>query len=544
MSNLFARFDREIPDRILTEQELRRQLTASQSNRENMENFLQVAHNKPFWLWGQKHHETHKFCKDCGSRYPENTPFCECAKFTVIEDGKEIVRHHETLRYNDELILGQRECCFNHLIGLPIKPRKDFNTGAVTPDTMPIFNWQEEIYKTFRSGQDYLYIKTTGMGWTELKLRDIACECSTSYKWSKAQIPIILGPKELLAILLINRFKELFPFVIPTDMKTAVVNGCWIHTFASDNIGTIRSLKNVIEVVIDEFDHFQTGEMDVVLTAIFRYIAKSGSVIRAASTPNRPGGFCETLERKPGKFKIIKIHWTKVYGTIFTEREIQEQKKAPGFEQEYGLQYLGGHGNWFSPELIDDAINPDYKYQVPVREAITLMGVDTGYTEGSKFAIIICSTFNYKIHVMYAKQFENPQGKNMVAEIKNQRLKYEVDKIMVDGSDPAFIYDLKEELKEYPTDYHLVDKEEYRHMIVEPVTFTKQQYEYLVHDKRIFEDRGISIHPDFNDLIIGLRSAYVEVDEFIKEKSVNNDLVDALSIALRRFKPKTITVRQ
>lgn len=89
----------------------------------------------------------------------------------------------------------------------------------------------------------------------------------------------------------------------------------------------------------------------------------------------------------------------------------------------------------------------------------------------------------------------------------------------MDGSDPVFIYSLKERLREYPVDYHSVPKEKY--VIVDPVPFTKQQYEFLVHDKQVLENKAIRIHKKFQDLIIALSSAYMEGKTFVKDKSAN-----------------------
>jgi hypothetical protein len=120
-------------------------------------------------------------------------------------------------------------------------------------------------------------------------------------------------------------------------------------------------------------------------------------------------------------------------------------------------------------------------------------------------------------------------------------MKYMVDKICVDGSDPSFIYTLKERLREWPIDYHSVPKEQYVNMIVEPVPFTKQQYEFLIHDKEILENNALKIHPKLQDLLVGLKSAYMEGTIFVKEKSPNNDLLDALSLCLSKFKSKTVS---
>ena len=43
-------------------------------------------------------------------------------------------------------------------------------------------------------------------------------------------------------------------------------------------------------------------------------------------------------------------------GKIYTQEEIDKAKLSPGFEREYGCQYLGLVGNVFSPLQIDKAI--------------------------------------------------------------------------------------------------------------------------------------------------------------------------------------------
>ena len=69
----------------------------------------------------------------------------------------------------------------------------------------------------------------------------------------------------------------------------------------------------------------------------------------------------------------------------------------------------------------------------------------------------------------------------------------------------------------------------------------KQQYEFLVHDKAILENKALKIHPKFQDLVIAMKSAYIEGIIFVKEKSANNDLLDALSECLFKFKARSIS---
>jgi hypothetical protein len=43
-------------------------------------------------------------------------------------------------------------------------------------------------------------------------------------------------------------------------------------------------------------------------------------------------------------------------GKIYTQEEIDKAMQSPGFEREYGLQYLGLEGDIFSPLQIERAV--------------------------------------------------------------------------------------------------------------------------------------------------------------------------------------------
>lgn len=59
------------------------------------------------------------------------------------------------------------------------------------------------------------------------------------------------------------------------------------------------------------------------------------------------------------------------------------------------------------------------------------------------------------------------------------------------------------------------------------------------------ENNALKIHPKFQDLITLIKSAYVEGTIFVKERSVNNDLLDATSLCLSKFKSRTVgTINQ
>lgn len=364
---------------------------------------------------------------------------------------------------------------------------------------------------------------------------------------SESQMCIVTGPRIDLAITLIDRMKKLFyqfekKITFETKETVIELNGIRIEAFPAHHLDAMRGLPNVSFILLDEADFFPPGQQQDARDVSERYIAKSNPHIVMVSTPNAPGGLFERIEfEEECLYKRIFLDYSYGLGKIYTKEEIEKAKTSPSFEREYNLKYLGNIGNLFDIQDIEAAITSEEEYNPDIgnREAITIMGIDTGWAS-SYFGIVIVSWFDHKIYVMYATQFKNPQLTGMINLVTDLRMKYYVDKICVDGSDPSFIYALKERLGEYPVDYHLVDKEQYRNMIAEPTPFTKHQYEFLVHDKAILENKALRIHPKFQVLIVAMKSAYVEGTTFVKERSANNDLLDALSECLSKFKPKTI----
>ena len=90
--------------------------------------------NKPFWIWDQQQHK--------------------------LED-----------------IRTKGNCCFNHIVGLPIKGRIE----------KPIFDYEKLLYDSLLGNEysnvlnhnfkhKHLFVKSTGLGVTEFFLRLMACE--------------------------------------------------------------------------------------------------------------------------------------------------------------------------------------------------------------------------------------------------------------------------------------------------------------------------------------------------------------------------------
>ena len=75
------------------------------------------------------------------------------------------------------------------------------------------------------------------------------------------------------------------------------------------------------------------------------------------STPNAPGGLFYNIEKEPEEscfYKRLKMDYNCGLGRIYTVKEIEKAKQSPGFDREYGLQYLGKIGNIFTPSCMKE----------------------------------------------------------------------------------------------------------------------------------------------------------------------------------------------
>ncbi len=110
------------------------------------------------------------------------------------------------------------------------------------------------------------------------------------------------------------------------------------------------------------------------------------------ATPNAPGGLFYNIEAEPEEtclYKRLKLDYHYGLGKIYTNEEIEKAKLSPGFEREFGLQYLGKTGNVFSSLQINKAIQLGEQYQnIPINPySIHSIGIDPGFSS-SRSAIV------------------------------------------------------------------------------------------------------------------------------------------------------------
>ena len=152
---------------------------------------------------------------------------------------------------------------------------------------------------------------------------------------------IVTGPRIDLAITLIDRMKKLFTDkgLVSFDNKETVIelNGVDIEAYPSHHLDSMRGLKDVSFIYLDEADFFPPGQQQDARDVSERYIAKSNPWIVMVITPNAPDGLFEKIEREPENtclYKRLFLDYTYGLDRIYTRAEIEKAKASPSFEQE------------------------------------------------------------------------------------------------------------------------------------------------------------------------------------------------------------------
>jgi hypothetical protein len=131
------------------------------------------------------------------------------------------------------------DCCFNHIIGLPVKSTTE----------RPLYSYQKIVLDALDKHKHIFIKKSTGLGISELFLRYMAWLALKDKALAGSQMCVVTGPRIDLAITLIDRMKRLFEpkAGIYFDSKETVIelNGCTIEAYPSHHLDAMRGLANV-----------------------------------------------------------------------------------------------------------------------------------------------------------------------------------------------------------------------------------------------------------------------------------------------------------
>ena len=450
--------------------------------------------------------------------------------------------------YNLEL--DNSQCCFNHLVGLPIKKGRQH----------PLYQYELEIEDAMKYWKRIYILKARGIGITEFLLRKFSHMATFDNTYQYNVIPIIVGPNIQLAIDLIDRVKGIFRHKLNWNFPEAetriIVNNVKIQAFPSHNPSSYRGRKDVPAVLIDEADFFSPRNQQDALDAAHGYRAKTDPWIFLVSTPDAPRKLMEQiLKDQESKYKKFLLDYTigleghpNSKGRIFTQQEIADSMLDAAFEREMNLKFLGRIGNVFHLGDIDYAveIGRDYDPSDPKVWASMatskILGVDPGSTSSASGFVVIQYRHPY-VEVLYADDIENATYEEVTSKIYELMYHYEVDKVYLDSSNPFLVKTIKNKLGDLNRGYEwrkdvlvlkvlntleeaMIDAEFSKAKVIS-VNYSTMTEAMLAHTIKIMEKRVLRINPRFDKLVTALKTAQATDLKLDKDQTSFNDIFDA-----------------
>jgi hypothetical protein len=373
----------------------------------------------------------------------------------------------------------------------------------------------------------------------------IAWLCTKDHDFVNAQICIVTGPNQDIAIKLIKRLKGIFEpklgITFP-DKETALnLNGCDIEAYPSNHLDSYRALPNPKFILCDEADMFRKSEQEDVRHVTERYIGKSNPFIVLCSTPRQVGGLFEKISKEPEEtciYRRLKLDYHYGLGKIYATEEIEKAKMSPSFDREYCLKFSGKIGNLLSPLKIDTAVQLGEKLKdIPINPyCIHSLGVDWGF--GSSATALVLTehlTEQNKIRVIYAEEFDNhPEQQDIINRIFEIHKQYHNLWVFCDGSNRGAMTSLKIAFGEDPHYDKVEDVSPSSNKII-PIAFNRDHKQMISHLAMLFNEDYIAIPEVYDKLIISLRTAQVNEYSLDKESTSYDDMLDAMRLSLKCF---------
>ncbi|HEX7178427.1 MAG TPA: hypothetical protein VF220_01795 [Nitrososphaeraceae archaeon] len=455
-------------------------------------NELDVFLNKPFWNWDKQKHDL------------------------------------------DFLV--DKNCCFNHIIGLPVKNDKQY----------PLFDYEQLLFNTIEQNQNTWILKSRGIGVTTFMIRYFAWKILSSHELDHKSIFIVSGTREEHANYIKEKLQALFenfPIRLESKYTELWLKKTWIKVFPTKNIKDIRGYFETSYIFVDESDYLEESIQDELIHAISPYEEKSNCKIILYSTPNRPDGLMQRIENDPNsKYYKLKLDYTYGLDKIYDRAFIEKKKLEPEFEREYNLKYLGKIGNVFNPLQIDQSIKLGNELNnIPISNYnLHSVGVDFGFSS-SKTAIVMTEHLKTdegedKIIVRFAEEYDKANPQSIVDICHKLYRDYWNTLFYVDGANRGAVNLMKVAFDESLNwDTKDVNPEI---MKIIPVNFTTEHKAMLSHLHIMINKNYLAIPKKYDKLITSLRTAYAREYSLDKEETSYSDSLDALRLSLKGYQIK------
>lgn len=463
-------------------------------------------------------------------------------------------------------------CCFNHMIGLPVKPD--------TKKRYPMFEYERILFEHFYSSllgtvpnPDYYYlvIKSTGLGITEFVIRLMAWLAVRNSDYRNQRFAIITGVTQQTADEIIERMHQLFDAFPDLPIERRIgrlrINGVTIAAYPAENVKKLRSYKDFRFIFVDEADFFEAKAQREIRTVIERYHTKSKPFVWLVSTPNDETGICYQLMTTPDEARGYKLftfnyEWgmniaPHYHGAwIFTPEDIEVQKKKSEFEREYNLKFSGSKGNLLSEaSILKNIINQNYATQIgyvpyyDLRGLInqvqikggkyppTMIAIDPAFGtshDSSYTGILVAQRRLGKIELIYGDEIPQPDYQSFLESVAILITKRNVIKVFIDDWWSHVIKDLKRLIGEYPH-YDTYKKDDLERMVrsadgmrVCPVNFHKEGDQMTQRVVSYIDNGLFRFMKEQSKIYIALTSAWVTDNKYDKKESGNDDMFDAI----------------
>jgi hypothetical protein len=431
-------------------------------------------------------------------------------------------------------------CCFNHVIGLPVKNDKQYR----------IFDYELNVIKKIEENKNIWIKKAAGIGATTIILRYLVWKILFNNDLEYKNVFIVSGTHfrhaNEVKVKMEQLFSSKFPFVkLESRFTDLWIKNTNIKIFPSRNVKDLRGYTDVSYLFIDEADYFEPSVNSELLHAITRYEEKSNCTTIMVSTPNRPDGLFQSIEKDPNsKYTKIILDYTVGLGKIYDPEEIKKKMKEPEFPREYMGQYLGRVGNVFSPSQIEECIELGAEYnttKIPVSlYTLKSVGIDPGFSSSSTGIIVLEHIKIEDRHVIRAVQCEliDKGDPNKIVELCWDIYKqygYMNTAFFIDGSNAAMVNLLKIKFGESLYWQKTVDFGHNSNIKIRPISFNSEHKNMLSNLHVVVTKQYLAIPEKYDKLITSLRTAYAEELNLKKDIGSYSDLLDALRLGLKGY---------
>jgi hypothetical protein len=428
----------------------------------------------------------------------------------------------------------------NHIIGLPQKNDKEY----------PIFDYELDVINKIENNRNIWIKKASGIGCTTLILRYLTWKILYSNELEYKNIFIVSGTHLRHANDVKVKMEDLFRKSFPLMKLESKFTDLWIKNtnikiFPSRNVKDLRGYTDVSYLFIDEADYFEPSVNSELLHAITRYEEKSNCTTIMVSTPNRPDGLFQSIEKDPNsKYRKIILDYTVGLGKIYDPLEIEKKKLEPEFLREYAGQYLGRVGNLFSQTQIKQCIQLGEEFstnKIPTSQyTLKSVGVDPGFSSSETGLVIlehIKDNDRHIIRVIDSYLIERGDPNKIVELCWNlyKQYGYMNTHFFIDGSNAAMVNLLKIKFGESLYWQKTTDFGKNSNTKIRPVSFNSEHKNMLANLHAVVTKGYLAIPEKYDKLITSLRTAYATELDLDKKQTSYDDLLDALRLSLKGY---------